>query len=81
MSAPFTRMAVMGGGQDARRFMVLCFILIGSILALTIIPLAVFLVRFIRYQRRHPWTPPAAADAAAGVIRPRSDRIPQALHI
>jgi hypothetical protein len=78
MAVSFARLGV---GQDARRFVHLLLLIVVSSLALTLGPATFFLVRFIRYQRRHPWTPPDPEQPAAGASRRRLDRMPRALEI
>jgi hypothetical protein len=62
-----------------RRFTLLLLAIIGSMFASTIPPLTFFLIRFVRHQRRHPWTPPNAFDSVAGTVRRRPDRAPRAI--
>jgi hypothetical protein len=76
---PFAGRVVMGGGHDARRFTLLLLAIVGSMFASTIPPLTFFLIRFVRHQRRHPWTPPNAFDSVAGTVRRRPDRAPRAI--
>jgi len=78
MVVPFARLGV---GDDPRRFMLLLLIIMGLWFALTVVPVAFFLIRFIRYRRRHPWAPPSAAAPAFGAIRRRPDRVPRAIQI
>jgi hypothetical protein len=78
MVVPFARLGV---GHDPRRFALFLFVVAGLWFTLTAVPLTFFLIRFIRYKRRHPWTPPSAANPVFGAVRRRPDRIPRALQI
>jgi hypothetical protein len=78
MVVPFARLAV---GRDLQHFVALLLLVMGLWFALLFVPLMFFLIRFIRYQRSHPWAPPGAADPASVSIRRRQDRTPRAFQI
>jgi hypothetical protein len=73
--------ATRGVGQDAQQFVHLLGLSVVSSLALTLGSATFFLVRFIGYQRLHPWTPPDPEQPAAGASRRRLDWMPRALEI
>jgi hypothetical protein len=71
----------LGAEGDVRLQILRLSVLTGLIVVVTVLPLTVFLIRFICYRRRHPWTPPQPLDLAPDDIRRRMDRRPRALEI
>jgi len=71
----------MGAAGDARLIILRFAALIGLGLVFTIVPVTVFWIRFMRYQRRHPWTPPQPLNLTTGGAKRRPHGIPRALEI